>query len=99
MASFVDIETSVAVLTGAGSGIGRATAISLARRGARVVVSDIDAERAESVASEVRESGAAAQAIRCDVTRQEDFEALRDCAVDRFGQVDIVMNNVGVLAV
>jgi NAD(P)-dependent dehydrogenase (short-subunit alcohol dehydrogenase family) len=84
------------VITGGGSGIGRATAHALARRGARVVVTDIDADRAESVAVEI---GAQAAAARCDVTSLGDLEAARDLAVDRFGRVDVVMNNVGILAV
>jgi NAD(P)-dependent dehydrogenase (short-subunit alcohol dehydrogenase family) len=97
--AFVDIRESAAVITGAGSGIGRATALSLARRGCRVVVSDIDGERAKAVAEEIGATGAAARAIACDVTQSVDLAALRDCALDAFGQIDIVMNNVGVLAV
>lgn len=92
----IDLSRSVAVLTGAGSGIGRATAQALARRGARVVVTDLDEERARSVAAEI---GDAALAVPCDVTRVDDLTAVRDAALDRFGRVDLVMNNVGVLAV
>jgi NAD(P)-dependent dehydrogenase (short-subunit alcohol dehydrogenase family) len=98
MPSFVEVSESVAVITGAGSGIGRATAVSLAQRGCRVIVTDVDVERAKSVAGEVRAAGSDAEAVGCDVTRSEDFEAVRDCALDRFGRVDIIMNNVGVLA-
>lgn len=87
---------AIAVITGAGSGIGRATAHALARRGARVVVTDIDGDRARTVAGELGDQGVAAV---CDVTRPEDLEAVRDLALDRFGRVDIVMNNVGILAV
>jgi NAD(P)-dependent dehydrogenase (short-subunit alcohol dehydrogenase family) len=96
---FVEISAAVAVITGAGSGIGRAAALSLAHRGCRVIVSDIDVERAQSVAAEIRGAGSEAEAVRCDVRRDEDFEALRDCALDCFRRVDIVMNNVGILAV
>jgi NAD(P)-dependent dehydrogenase (short-subunit alcohol dehydrogenase family) len=92
----VDLSSAIAVITGAGSGIGRATAHSLARRGTRVVVTDIDADRATTVAAEIGEQ---ATALRCDVTSLADLEAARDLARDRFGRVDVVMNNVGVLAV
>lgn len=97
--SFVDIGASVAVITGGGSGIGRAAAMSLARRGCRVVASDVDVARARSVAAEISDAAGAAEAILCDVTRSENLAALRDRALDAFGQVDVVMNNVGVLAV
>jgi NAD(P)-dependent dehydrogenase (short-subunit alcohol dehydrogenase family) len=96
VSAFVDLTTAVAVVTGAGSGIGRASAMALAERGARVVVSDVDGDRARRVAAEI---GAGAVGIPCDVTRLSDLEAARELALERFGQVDVVMNNVGVLAV
>src|SRR4051812_39464440 len=92
----LDLTRSVAVLTGAGSGIGEATAEALARRGAKVVVTDLDQKRANTVAAHL---GEAAVAVRCDVTNVGDLAAARDVALDRFGRVDLVMNNVGVLAV
>lgn len=92
------LDGAVAVLTGSGSGIGRAVARSFARRGARVVVSDISAERAMAVAAEIADLGGAAASLRVDATSEADLEALRDAAVDRFGRVDVVVNNVGVLA-
>jgi NAD(P)-dependent dehydrogenase (short-subunit alcohol dehydrogenase family) len=92
----IDLNGSVAIVTGAGSGIGRATAHSFARRGARVVVTDIDAERAGQVATEL---GDVAVAVRCDVTRLTDLETVRDRALAHFGRIDLIMNNVGVLAV
>jgi NAD(P)-dependent dehydrogenase (short-subunit alcohol dehydrogenase family) len=92
----IDLSDSVAVITGAGSGIGRAVAHSLVRRGCRVTVTDFDGVRASTVASEL---GDQAVAARCDVTQLSDLEAARDLALERFGRVDLVMNNVGVLAV
>jgi NAD(P)-dependent dehydrogenase (short-subunit alcohol dehydrogenase family) len=88
----VDLANAVVVITGAGSGIGAACARSFAKRGACVVVTDIDAARAEKVASEI---GDQAVGLRCDVTSMEDLEAARDLALERFGRVDVVMNNVG----
>jgi NAD(P)-dependent dehydrogenase (short-subunit alcohol dehydrogenase family) len=92
----IDLANAVAVITGGGSGIGRAAAHSFARRGSRVVVTDIDGDRAATVAAELGDQGVGA---RCDVTSVADLEAARDVALERFGGVDLVMNNVGVLAV
>jgi NAD(P)-dependent dehydrogenase (short-subunit alcohol dehydrogenase family) len=96
MTAFVDLPGAIAVVTGGGSGIGRASAISLAKRGARVVVTDVDGDRALAVADTM---GGSAVGLACDVTRVADLEAARDLALERFGGVDVVMNNVGVLAV
>ncbi|MCK9930735.1 SDR family oxidoreductase [Frankia sp. Mgl5] len=92
----IDLDGAVAVITGAGSGIGRAAAHAFVRRGARVVVTDVDGERAAAVAGEL---GERAVGGRCDVTSVGDLEAVRDLALDHFGRVDLVMNNVGILAV
>lgn len=92
----IDLHNSVAVVTGAGSGIGRAAAHAFARRGVRVVVTDLVRERAHAVAGEL---GARAVAAVCDVTSLDDLVAVRELALDRFGRIDLVMNNVGILAV
>ena len=92
------LEGAVAVLTGAGSGIGRATAISLARRGCRIVASDLSFDRAEETAALVMGFGGEAVSLAVDVADQKQLEALRDLALDHFGRIDVVMNNVGVLA-
>jgi NAD(P)-dependent dehydrogenase (short-subunit alcohol dehydrogenase family) len=92
------IDRSVAVITGAGSGIGRATAHALAERGATVCVSDLDAQRAETVAAEIMTLGGRAVGTRCDVARDDDVAALASTVLSTFGRVDIVMSNVGVIA-
>jgi NAD(P)-dependent dehydrogenase (short-subunit alcohol dehydrogenase family) len=93
-----DLSGRVAVITGGGSGIGRATAIALAGEGVRVLVTDIDASRAGAVAQQVRDEGGEAHGLRCDVGDDGDVAGARDAALRHFGRVDIVMNNVGVLA-
>ncbi len=92
------LDGAVAVLTGAGSGIGRATAKEFANRQARLAVSDLDEERAHQTATEINESGGHAMAMKVDVSEQTDLEELRDRCLESFGRIDIVMNNVGVLA-
>ena len=94
----LELDGAVAVLTGAGSGIGRATALSLAARGCRVVASDLDADRAEETAALVtsgRRRGGQPPGRRLE---QADLGSLRDLCLHRFGRLDLVMNNVGVLA-
>ena len=94
----LDLEGAAAVITGAGSGIGRASAISLSARGAHVVASDLDAERADETASLIKATGGKASSLRVDVSDDADLVALRDRCLDQFGRLDLVMNNVGVLA-
>ena len=92
------VDGAVAVLTGAGSGIGRATAHSLARRGATVIVSDVDADRARLVAGEIQALGGRADAMRCDVSLPEDVAALAEKAMLDYRRIDVIMSNVGVIA-
>jgi NAD(P)-dependent dehydrogenase (short-subunit alcohol dehydrogenase family) len=94
-----ELRGRVAVITGGASGIGRATALALAREGAVPVIADVDMERAEAVVRDARDLGVEAAAVRCDVTSDADFAALRDITVERFGRVDIVMNNVSIIAI
>ncbi|WP_068269751.1 SDR family oxidoreductase [Aldersonia kunmingensis] len=91
------VDGATAVITGAASGMGRASALSLARRGARIVIADINADDAEKVAAEIKLAGGYAAAIACDVAADSAFDDLAAFARDTFSRVDIVMNNVGVL--
>ncbi len=87
-------DDRVALITGAGSGIGRTTAAAFAREGARVVVADVAGE--EETATRIEQAGGRAHAVRCDVTRSADVEAAVRTAVERFGGLDIAFNNAGI---
>lgn len=90
-------QQSSAVVTGAGSGIGRAFALELAARRGAVVCSDLRLDRAEETAALVRELGAEALALRCDVAKLEDVENLaREAEAWLAGPADLVINNAGV---
>lgn len=90
------LEGKVAVVTGAAMGIGRATVILLAREGAKVVVADVDEEQAEQTVELITESDGEARFVRTDVSRPEDVESAIDAAVDGYGKLDVLHNNVGV---
>ena len=92
-----DLAGRVAVVTGAASGIGRATAIALAEAEARVVLADVNEERLGSCLDHIGAGGGRAIARRCDVTEDEDVADLHSAALSAFGPVDLVMSNVGVL--
>jgi NAD(P)-dependent dehydrogenase (short-subunit alcohol dehydrogenase family) len=88
---------TVAVITGGASGIGRGCALEFARRGADVVLADIHDERNAESVKLVEELGRSALAVHCDVREDGDLTALRDAALERFGKVDLLMNNAGVV--
>ncbi|MCM2417020.1 SDR family NAD(P)-dependent oxidoreductase [Streptomyces sp. RKAG293] len=81
------------LITGAGRGIGAATAHRLADEGAQVLVTDLEGDRAEKVAAGIRESGGAAEALPCDVADRSAVEAAVAYAVRRFGTLDVLVNN------
>jgi NAD(P)-dependent dehydrogenase (short-subunit alcohol dehydrogenase family) len=86
----------VAFVTGAGTGIGRASALALAREGAHVVVSGISEHDLQDTARMVDEAGGRALAVRCDVTRGEDVKAALSKTIETFGRLDFAFNNAGV---
>ena len=90
-----NLKGKVAIITGAGDGIGRASALKLAQAGATVVCSDLDLEKAQETVVMVKELGAEGLAVKCNVTVEEDMKALVDETVKRFGKVNILVNNAG----
>jgi NAD(P)-dependent dehydrogenase (short-subunit alcohol dehydrogenase family) len=92
----VNIDGTVAVVTGGASGIGRSPALELARAGADVVIADLHDDRAAEVVREIEALDRRSLAVDCDVTKDADVEALAAAAFDTFERVDILMNNAGV---
>lgn len=90
------LEKKVAVVTGAGRGIGKAIATKLAEEGARVVISDVDLAFAESLAEKLKVMGREALAIKADVSNGQEVESMFEQAGRRFGGVDILVNNAGI---
>ena len=89
------MSAPVVLITGALTGIGRATAEAFAREGAKVVISGRNAEAGEAVATELRALGSEAHFIRADVRHEDDVKALVDGTVAKFGRLDIAVNNAG----
>ena len=89
------LENKVAIVTGAGYGIGRAIALSLAREGADVVVSDINIDTARIVAREIKATGRRALAIKADVTKSKEANKMVETTLSKFGKIDILVNNAG----
>lgn len=92
----ISLEGKVAIVTGAGVGMGAATARLLAARGAKVVVSDINAETAAATVTAIRQSGGAAHAVRTDVADEEQVAALVAETVSTFGRLDCAVNNAAI---
>jgi 3-oxoacyl-[acyl-carrier protein] reductase len=90
------LQNHIAVVNGAGSGIGRAIASGYAREGARVVLLDINEKAAAEAAQEIRDSGGSAMSFELDVTRREDCVAAAKQVADKVGQVSILVNNAGI---
>jgi 3-oxoacyl-[acyl-carrier protein] reductase len=91
------LKDRVAIVTGSGRGIGAATAKRLAEEGAKVTVTDVNAEACEATAAAIREAGGEAIALPCDITQRQAVEEMVQKTVDTFGRLDILVNNAGVI--
>lgn len=90
------VDGKVAVITGAGSGVGRAACELFAAHGAKIVAADIDQQSAQATAAAVRESGGEALAVQCDVRSAPSVDALIGAAVSHYGRLDVMYNNAGI---
>ena len=90
------LENKVAIITGAGSGIGKATARLFAGQGAKVVVSDINEQNGKAVVEEIKATGGEAVFFKADSASPADNEALVKQAIDQYGKLDIAVNNAGI---
>jgi NAD(P)-dependent dehydrogenase (short-subunit alcohol dehydrogenase family) len=91
------IKDKVALVTGAGSGMGKAIAILFANEGASVVVSDINSENLNKVVDDIKANGGKAVAVVGNVTKEQDIQNMIDTAVKTFGTLDILVNNAGIM--
>lgn len=90
------LEDKVVIITGAGSGIGAATAKLFGTHGATVVASDVNLENAKKIVDEIKKSGGTASAIKTDVTEFEEVESLVADTVKEYGRLDVIVNNAGI---
>ena len=91
-----NLAGKVAFVTGAGSGMGRTTALAFAREGAALVVADISDEGNQETARMIEEAGGRSLAVTCDVTRGDEIKAALAATVERFGRLDVAFNNAGI---
>ena len=91
----MSLEKMVAIVTGGGMGIGRGITLELARRGASVVIADINDEAAEKTKADVEAAGGKAATVHTDVTNQESTVSMARFAIDTYGKIDILVNNAG----
>jgi NAD(P)-dependent dehydrogenase (short-subunit alcohol dehydrogenase family) len=92
----MDLEGQVAIVTGAGRGIGRATALELARMGADVVIAELDREGAEATAAQVQKLGRRACVVPTDVTKRADLATMVERTRAEMGRIDVLVNNAGI---
>ena len=91
------LENRVSIITGAGSGMGKAIALLFAAEGSKVVASDINQERLDLLEKEIKESGGTVQTVLANVAKEEDIENMIKVATSSFGTLDILVNNAGIM--
>ena len=92
----MNLQTKTAIITGAGKGIGKATAIAFARAGAKVVLTGRREKEGAQVVEEIKKAGGDAAFVRTDIAKEADVQKMVSFTVDKFGKLDIAFNNAGV---
>src|SRR4030042_269923 len=91
-----DLKNKVAIVTGARRGMGKSHALLLAKAGAKVLVSDISQEECQLVVDEIEKAGGQAMAVKCDVSKKEEVEKMVKTVIDKWGKLDVLVNNAGI---
>ena len=91
------VKNKIAIVTGSGRGIGKSTVLELAKEGAKVVVSDIDIKECQNVCDEIKKIGSDAIAVKCDISKKSDVDAMIKKIMQKFQKIDILINNAGVV--
>src|SRR5262245_46780406 len=91
-AILMELDGQIAIVTGGGRGIGRATALELARMGAGIVIAELDATNARRAADEIAKLGRPSLALATDVTRPGEIDAMVRETIDRYGRIDVLVN-------
>ena len=90
------LQNKIAIVTGAGSGLGEAISLRFAKSGATIVLADVDVEGAERVLRQIEQAGGSGRVVRTDVSKPEDARALVDATMKEFGRLDVAVNNAGI---
>src|SRR5512136_637461 len=90
------LKEKVALITGAGSGIGQEIAVAMAREGAVIAINDIADEKIHATAKRLDQLGVRYEAVKCDVSSSADVSGMFNTIIDKFGTVDILVNNAGI---
>jgi len=93
---YPDLKGKVVIITGARRGMGRSHALAFAKEGAKVVVSDISLEDCQKVVEEIEKLGGEAMAVKCDVTKKEEVEEMIKKTIEKWGKIDVLVNNAGI---